>query len=78
VRALEKKGHRMTAAATLKRTPKGVPPEHPLAPLLSMKGLVTVYPEFPRAKLTSRAFLDWVVKASRDAAPLVEWLAFAT
>ena len=78
VRALEKKGHRMTAAETLKKTPKGVPPEHPLAPLLMMKGLVTVYPEFPRAKLSSSAFLAWVVKASRDAAPLVEWLTYAT
>ena len=46
--------------------------------LLKKKGLVVVYPDFPRGKLASRALLDWVVKRSREAAPLVEWLAFAT
>jgi uncharacterized protein (TIGR02453 family) len=76
-RALEKKGHRFTAAETLKKPPKGVDLDHPRIEFLKMKGLVVVYPEFPRAKLASRALLDWIVKQSRDAAPLVEWLAYA-
>ncbi len=78
VHSLEKKGYRLAAAETLKKTPKGVAPDHPRAALLRMKGLVVMFPEMPRAKLASRTLLDWTVKAARAAAPLVEWLAFST
>ena len=43
-----------------------------------MKGLVVMFPEMPRAKLASRAILDWTVKTAKIAAPLVDWLAFST
>jgi uncharacterized protein (DUF2461 family) len=76
LRSLEKKGHTFTAAETRKRPPKGVPDDHPRLELLKMKGLVVVFSGFPRAKLASRGLLDWVVKTSKEAAPLVEWLAY--
>ncbi|MBX3188506.1 MAG: DUF2461 domain-containing protein [Labilithrix sp.] len=75
---LVRKGYRFTAAETLKKAPKGVDPEHPRVELLKRKGLVVVYPAIPRKNLTSRALLDVVVKASKEAAPLVEWIRFAT
>jgi len=74
---LVKKGCRFTAAETLKKAPKGIDPEHPRVEMLKRKGLVVVYPDLPRAKLTSRALLDEIVKASREAAPLVEWIQYA-
>jgi uncharacterized protein (TIGR02453 family) len=75
---LEKKGYSFTAAETLKKAPKGIDPDHPRIELLKRKGLVVVYPKIPRAKLTSRALLDVLVKPSREVAPLVEWIRFAT
>lgn len=78
VSGLEKKGFTLGAAETLKKVPKGVDPDHPRASLLRHKGLVVMYPGFDRAALTSRAVRDWLVKTSKQAAPLVEWIAFAT
>src|SRR5438552_3740659 len=78
VRAREKKGVRCAAADTLKKPPKGVSPDHPRLDLLLRKGLVAGLDDFPRDKLTSRALLDACVKAARDFAPVVRWLAFAT
>lgn len=37
-----------------------------------------MYPPIPRAKLTSRALVEVLVKPSREVAPLVEWIRFAT
>ena len=76
-RSLKKKGFTFAAAETLKKVPKGVSPDHERADFLKMKGLVVMFPEMPRAKLASRAILDWTVKTAKVAAPLVEWLAFS-
>jgi uncharacterized protein (TIGR02453 family) len=78
VRALEKKGVRMTAADTLKKPPKGVPADHPRLDLLLRKGLVAGYDDLPRDALTGRGLVDVCVKAARGMAPLVRWLAFST
>jgi len=76
-RSLKKKGFTFAAAETLKKPPKGVALDHPRADFLRMKGLVVMFPEMPRAKLASRAILDWTVKNAKLAAPLVDWLAFS-
>jgi uncharacterized protein (TIGR02453 family) len=75
--ALKKKGFTFAAAETLKKPPKGTPPDHPRADFLKMKGLVVMFPDMPQAELASRAILDWTVKTAKVAAPLVEWLAFS-
>jgi uncharacterized protein (TIGR02453 family) len=76
-RSLRKKGFTFAAAETLKKTPKGIAPDHPRAEWLRMKGLVVMFPDVPRAKLSSRAILDWTVKTAKVAAPFVEWVTFA-
>jgi uncharacterized protein (TIGR02453 family) len=77
VAKLEKRGYRVGAMETMKKVPRGVDPEHPRAELLKKKGLIVSF-EAPAAKLTKRALLDWAVERAREAAPLVEWLTFAT
>ncbi len=78
VASLEKKGMRFTAAETLKKAPKGLPADHPRIDLLLRKGLVAGLDGVPRDKLSSRSLLDICVKAGREMAPVVRWLAFAT
>jgi uncharacterized protein (TIGR02453 family) len=77
VAKLEKKGFRVGSMETTKKVPRGVDPEHPRANLLKRKGLIVSF-EPPTASITKRALLDWVVERARIAAPLVEWLTFAT
>jgi uncharacterized protein (TIGR02453 family) len=77
VAKLEKKGFRVGAMETTKKVPRGVDPEHPRAELLKKKGLIVSF-EAPLASVTKRAFLDWAVERAQAAAPLVEWLTFAT
>jgi uncharacterized protein (TIGR02453 family) len=77
VSKLEKKGFRVAAMETMKKVPRGVEPEHPRAQLLKKKGLIVSF-EAPPAKIESRALLDWAVGQARAAAPMVEWLTFAT
>ena len=77
VARLEKKGFEVGAMETLKKVPRGVDPEHPRARLLKMKGLIVSFVP-PATSMTKRALLDHVVERARTAAPLVEWLAFAT
>jgi uncharacterized protein (TIGR02453 family) len=71
---LEKAGFTAGSREALKKVPRGVDPEHPRAELLKRKGLVIEYPSFDRELIVSRALVDWLVKQSRRAAPLVEWL----
>ena len=75
---LAKKGYGFVAAETLKKPPKGVDPEHPRVEMLKRKGLVVSFPEVQRNALTSRSLLDRLVKAARECAPVVGWLADAT
>jgi uncharacterized protein (TIGR02453 family) len=77
VTRLEKKGFKIGAMETMKKVPRGVDPEHPRARLLKMKGLIVSF-EPPAASLAKRALLDFAVERARTAAPLVEWLTFAT
>jgi uncharacterized protein (TIGR02453 family) len=77
VAKLEKKGFRVTAMETMKKVPRGVDPEHPRAELLKRKGLIVSF-ETPPSNIAKRALLDWAVERARAAAPLVEWLTFAT
>jgi uncharacterized protein (TIGR02453 family) len=77
VAKLEKKGYRVAAMETTKKVPRGVDPGHPRAELLKKKGLIVSF-EAPLPSLTKRALLDWAVERAQAAAPLVEWLTFAT
>jgi uncharacterized protein (TIGR02453 family) len=77
VAKLEKKGFRVEAMETMKKVPRGVDPAHPRAELLKKKGLIVSF-EAPAASGVKRALLDWAVERARTAAPLVEWLTFAT
>jgi uncharacterized protein (TIGR02453 family) len=74
---LEKSGFVASARESLKKVPRGVDPEHPRAELLKRKGLVVEFPKFPRKLIVSRDFVDWAVKETKRAAPLVEWLSRA-
>jgi uncharacterized protein (TIGR02453 family) len=74
---LEKKGFRVGAMETTKKVPRGVDPNHPRAELLKKKGLIVAF-EAPPSSIPKRALLQWAVDRARAAAPLVEWLTFAT
>jgi uncharacterized protein (TIGR02453 family) len=75
---LEKKGFELGSHETMKRVPKGFDPEHPRAELLKKKGIVVTFPDVPRKLLTSKALVPWLVDRAKEAAPLVEWLVYAT
>jgi uncharacterized protein (TIGR02453 family) len=74
---LQKRGFEVGSHEVLKKVPRGIDPEHPRAELLRRKGLVVSFPEVPRNLLVSRALVEWLVKHTKQAAPLVEWLASA-
>jgi uncharacterized protein (TIGR02453 family) len=78
IASLEKKGFRASAHESLKRVPKEFDPEHPRAELLKGKGLIVRYPAVPASLFTKPALVKWLADASKTAAPLVEWLVFAT
>lgn len=75
LRPLVRAGYEIGSHEQLARVPRGFDPEHPRADLLRRKGLVVSFPDPPRERLTSRGFLDWVVRSARRSVPLVEWLA---
>ena len=76
--SLQKKGFRVDSHDTYKRVPKGFDPEHPRAEHLKRKGLTVAFPELPKGILKSAKLVPWVVTQAKAAAPLVEWLIFAT
>jgi uncharacterized protein (TIGR02453 family) len=78
VKRLEKDGFTPGAMETLKKPPRGVPPEHPRASLLQLKGLIVSFPAPDPSLLTDRKLVDWLVAHGKKAAPLVRWLSFAT
>jgi uncharacterized protein (TIGR02453 family) len=78
IATLRKKGYATRAPEVLKRVPKGFDPEHARAELLKMKGLIVTFPAIPKKLLTSAKLAPWLVNCAKDAAPLVEWLTFAT
>jgi uncharacterized protein (TIGR02453 family) len=76
--ALTKKGFVVGSHDTYKRVPKGYDPEHPRAEHLKRKGLTVSFPELPKGVLATAKFGAWLVANAKTAAPLVEWLVFAT
>jgi uncharacterized protein (TIGR02453 family) len=78
LRALAKKGFPTDTHEGFKRVPKGFDPEHPRADLLKRRGLVVEFPALPSALLVDAKLVKWLTGACKTAAPLVEWLTFAT
>ncbi|MEI9935967.1 MAG: DUF2461 domain-containing protein [Pseudomonadota bacterium] len=76
--ALTKKGFLVRSHDSYKRMPKGYDADHPRAEHLLRKGLTVGFPELPKGILASPKFSPWLVGQAKLAAPLVEWLTFAT
>jgi uncharacterized protein (TIGR02453 family) len=76
--SLKKKGFTVDSHDTYKRVPKGYDPDHPRAEHLKRKGLTVGFPALPKGILTSPKLVSWVTAHAKAAAPLVEWLVFAT
>jgi len=76
--ALKKKGYSVDSHDTYKRVPSGFDPDHPRAEHLKRKGLTVSFPEMQKGILASPKLLPWIVDRVKTAAPLVEWLVFAT
>jgi uncharacterized protein (TIGR02453 family) len=76
--ALTKKGFVVSSYDAYKRMPKGYDPAHPRAEHLLRKGLTVTFPELPKGILASPELSPWLIKQAKLAAPVVEWLVFAT
>jgi uncharacterized protein (TIGR02453 family) len=76
--SLAKKGFPADSHDALKRVPKGYDPGHPRADLLKRKGLVVGFPKVPPGLLATPKLVKWLADGCKTAAPLVEWLVFAT
>jgi uncharacterized protein (TIGR02453 family) len=75
---LAKKGFPEDSHEKLKRVPKGYDPAHPRAELLKRKGLVVSFPKIPTGLIATSRLTKWLADECKTAAPLVEWLVFAT
>jgi uncharacterized protein (TIGR02453 family) len=75
LRKLTRAGFTVGSHDLLQRVPRGFDPTHPRADLLKRKGLTVTFPELPRELLVTRGLIDWLVRRTREAVPLVEWLA---
>lgn len=75
---LVQQGHRPDGHDHLKRVPRGFAPDHPRADLLKWKALTDRFPMPSRDTVGSAAFVDWIADRTREAAPLIEWLAKVT
>jgi len=76
--ALVKKGFVVRSHDSYKRMPKGYDVDHPRAEHLLRKGLTVGFPELPKGILVKPELSRWLVTHAKLAAPLVEWLTFAT
>lgn len=76
--SLAKKGFEADSHDSLKRVPKGYPPDHPRADMLRRKGLTVSFPDLPAGLLTSPKLVRWLTAQCKAVSPFVEWLAFAT
>jgi uncharacterized protein (TIGR02453 family) len=76
--SLTKKGFLVRSHDSYKRMPKGYPQDHPRAEHLLRKGLTVGFPELPKGILASPKLSSWLASQAKLAAPLVEWLMFAT
>jgi len=75
---LARKGFTVDSHESLKRVPKGYDPDHPRADVLKRKGLVVAFPKMPPGLLATPKLAKWLADKCTTAAPLVEWLVFAT
>jgi uncharacterized protein (TIGR02453 family) len=76
--SLKKKGFAAVSHANYQRVPKGYDPAHPRAEHLKRKGLTVSFPELPKGILASPQLVPWLTTQVKAAAPLIEWLVFAT
>jgi uncharacterized protein (DUF2461 family) len=76
--ALTKKGFEVESHSSYQRVPKGYDPEHERAEHLKRKGLTVSFPAMPKGLLTTKKLVPWLVTNAKAAAPLVEWLVYAT
>jgi uncharacterized protein (TIGR02453 family) len=76
--SLQKKGFSVDSHDTYARVPKGYDPNHPRAEHLKRKGLTVGFPAIPKGLLGKSKLVAWVATQAKAAAPLVEWLVFAT
>lgn len=77
-KGLEKKGATIRAAESLKKTPRGIDPDHPRAELAKLKGLVGMFEDVPAKSLGGRTLVEWLVTRGKLLAPLVRWIAWET
>lgn len=75
---LEKKGFSVESYDAYKRVPKGFDPAHPRAEHLKRKGLTVTFPKLTPSLLVSSKLVGWLAGHAKTAAPLVEWLVYAT
>jgi uncharacterized protein (TIGR02453 family) len=75
---LQKKGFSAESHGTYARVPKGYDPAHPRADHLKRKGLTVTFPAIPKGYLAKAKLVPWLATQAKAAAPLVEWLVFAT
>jgi uncharacterized protein (TIGR02453 family) len=75
---LARKGFVATGHDRSKRVPKGFPPDHPRAELLTYRGLTVGFPPVPKGMLTSPKLVKWLAEGCKTSAPLVDWLVGAT
>ncbi len=76
--SLRKKGFELMSHDMYKRVPAGFDPDHPRAEHLRRKGLIAMFPEMPKGILASKKLVPWLCQHAKTAAPLVEWLVYAT
>jgi uncharacterized protein (DUF2461 family) len=76
--ALAKKGFTAHSYGSYQRVPKGYTPDHERVEHLKRKGLTVNFPPLPKGILASKKLVPWLVSNAKVAAPLVEWLVFAT
>jgi uncharacterized protein (TIGR02453 family) len=74
-RSLARRGFTLDGAEKLARVPRGFDPEHPLAELLRMKGLVAMFPPLP--DLGDASLVRWLRKQCVAASELVTWTTYA-
>ena len=78
LKSLTKKGFTVDSYESYKKVPKGYDADHPRAEHLKRKGLTVGFPALPSGIIAKPALTGWLVKHVKTAAPLVEWLVFAT
>lgn len=75
LRTLTRSGFAVGSHETLQRVPRGFDAGHPRADLLRRKGLIVTFPDLPRRLLVSDDLVGWLVRHTKRAAPLVDWVA---